>query len=530
MTLQAPQLLWLLLALPLLWWLSLPPRPRAVAWTPHLMQWRLALGALRRRPPRFARLRFLLLASAAVAAALAAAQPRWRGAPGPRRLVVVLDHSASMGAQDEHGSQAAARARAGLAAAFAALPAHVDVTLLAVGGDLRRRHGASARALHDLGAPAGALAADLPALAAAAAATPDTAVWTLTDGQGQSRLPEVGARTWLPASGPNAAVLAVRLDDQWPLPVLALEIDVVAFAPAPARVGVVVRGAAHGAPLPPSSLPPGEVRTLRWNGERLAAGGELVVAVELAGDVLPADDAAVLRLPPLPAPRIAVLADAEAGPFAEAAATALAGEVGGEVVAAAAGRDVGLLLVDGGRVDLEPGRVRALTFGSELGAAGASGAPTPWPTPQVVDWDRSARLGAGLDLSELRVQRAWRGLLPSGEPFLWADDGGERVPLAVVAGDAQRASVHFAFRLQDANLPLLAAFPQLLRRAFVRCYGAGAAAAAVTAPPATGEQDLRAPARGPDRPLPPFGGADHDLLPWCLLAGLAALAVRAFVR
>lgn len=197
------------------------------------------------------------------------------------------------------------------------------------------------------------------------------------------------------------------------------------------------------------------------------------------------------------------------------------------------------MLVDGGRVPFVPGAARALTFGTELvGAnAGASAAAAvPWASPGSLGWDRGSPLGLGLDLSELRIDRAFPGLLPPGQVFLWSDEAppGERaatgpVPLAVVCGDGARASVHFAFRLADSNLPLLAAFPQLLRRAFVRCHGLAEPPRWQAVPP-PGEQDLRGGATAEDRPLPKFATGDWDLVGWCLWAGLMALAFRSWLR
>lgn len=535
MSFESPQFLWAALLLPLLWWLSQPPRPRRQVLTPHLAQWQQALHALRRRPPRGSAWRFVLLALATLAAAIAAARPVARGRPGPRRLVVLLDASASMALRGVDGVTAFDAAKARLRAAFAVLPPHVEVTLLRCGGALLRRHGASARALQDLGEPDGELAVDLSAIAAAAAAAPDTAVWTLTDGQGQARLPDVGALTSLgdrDERTANAAVLALRIDDQWPLPVLPVDIDVVAFAPAAPGGGVPVTLTAAGAiaPLPPAAhtLQPGVVATIPLVLERTAAGGELRIAAALAGDRLPDDDALALTLPPLPAPRIAVLAEPDGGPYAEAAAEALAVEVGGDAVAAAAGQEVGLLLVDGGAAAVAPGSVRAVTFGTRLEGAPA---PEPWPQPTVADWARGDAWTAGLDLSELVVERAWGGILPPGEPFLWAEQAGERRPLAVVArGAGGVASVHFAFRLRDGNLPLLAAFPQLLRRAFVQSYGAAAAAVGPRRAPPPGEVDLGRGATAADRPLPTFATPDQDLAAWFVLLGLGALALRTLVR
>ncbi|MCC7396991.1 MAG: hypothetical protein IT455_07980 [Planctomycetes bacterium] len=524
MTLSTPWGLGWLALLPVLYWLSLPPRPRRFEFTAHFAEWQAALAALRRRP-RQAGLRFVLLASALVAIALAAAGAAVPGRPGPQRLVVLLDRSASMLASAPAG-RAAARAAAQLANAFAALPEPAELTVLTIGAGLERRHGASARYLQDLPTPAGGLDVDLAALAAATASA-DTAVWTLTDGQGQRGLPTVGALTVLAARGDNAGVLAVVVQDQWPLPTLQVAVEVVGFPAAPAAAELLVEGAVEPVPPVPLLLAPGEVVTHTLQLVRQPAGGELRCRVRLPGDVLAADDGQTLWLPPLPAPRIAARSDGEAGPFVRAAAAALAAEVAGQVVAAGAGDDVGLLLVDGGRVLLTPGTQRVLTFGTALRADGELVA---WREPRVIDWDRRSPLTAGLDLSELRLDTAWRGVLPEGEALLWAEHAGQREPLAVVVGDERCASVHFAFRLQDGNLPLLPAFPQLLRRAFVRCYGAGAALRVLSAPPVAGELDLRTAAAAPDRPLPAFATPEQDLAAWCVLAGLALLALRSCVR
>ena len=520
------QLCWLLL-LPVLWWLALPPRPRVTLWTAHLPQWQQAHRVLRRRPPRLSGLRYALIATACLAAVAAGAGLAEPGAVGPTRLVVVLDGSASMNAKDASGAPAFAAATAALRARFATLPEHVDVTLLRCGGTLLRRHGASARALHDLGAPGGALDADLAEVGQRLASA-DTAVWTLTDGQGQRSLPAAGALSVFGAPAANAAVLAVRTVDHWPLPQFEVEADVVLFADGPRPGTVSLAGAVAQAPEQAIELQPGVPATVRWPLQRTAAGGPLELRIAVAGDALPDDDSWRAVLPPLPAPRIAWLADADAGLFAEVAAKTLADEVSGSVVTAAPGVEVGLLLVDGGTVAVEPGRMRALCFGAR--PAGAP-EPAPWLRPQVADWDRSSPLTAGLDLSELRIECAFRETLPPGVPFLWAATAaGAREPLAVVCGDEKLASVHFAFRLRDSNLPLLPACPQLLRRAFVRTYGAAATLGEVTPAPAPGEQDLQTRATGPDRALGPFGSPARSLAPWCLLLGLLALAVRTLVR
>ncbi len=521
------RLLWLL-ALPIVYWLLLPPPPRELRWTPHLAQWQAALASLRRRPPRRVGLRVVLLLLAAAATIAAFAGPALMARPGPSRLVVLLDASASMGARTTSGASGFEVASALVRERLAELPQHAEVTLLRCGGPMLRRHGASAKAMQDVGAPAGSLGVDLVALAASIAEREDTVVWTVTDGQGQVRSPFAGALSCIPAPGPNAAIVAVRVVDRWPLPTLSLAVDVVAFAGDPIE-GVVRATGALAAPVERGvSLANGEVKTLEIDVERRAEGGGIDVRIAAPGDALAGDDAWIAELPPLPAPRIGVLSDEENGPFVQAAAEALAEEVGGTVVRARAGQSVGMLVVDGGTVAIEPGRVRAVCFGSRHDAAAPVGDALE---PRVVDWDRDHPLSVGLDLSELRVATALPAALPRGEPFLWAEGGGgERVPLAVVVGDERSASVHFAFRLGDSNLPLLPAFPQILRRAFVRAYGSGAALAVRSPAAAAGEQDLQSPLPAAERALPPFGAPQRSLARAFVLAGLVLLALRVFVR
>ncbi|MFO1077765.1 MAG: DUF58 domain-containing protein [Planctomycetota bacterium] len=523
--LDHPERLWWLGLLPVLLWLQLPPRPRRVVLASHLAQWLLAHEAVHRRPPRILSLRTLLLLLAGAAAVFAAAGLAVGGTAGPGRLVVLLDGSASMAAVADAGQSRFAAAAQRLRAAMAELPAHVEVTLLRCGGPVVRRHGASARALQDVGEPAGALAVDLAALARDAAAD-HTAVWTLTDGQ-NGTLPDVGALDVFGGAAANAAVLAVRVDDRWPLPDLALEADVIAFGAGDLPARVAASGAIEPAAPVDVALRTGEVATVRFACRRTAAGGDLTVAIALPGDALAADDRWRAELPPLPAPRIAVLADAEAGPFAAAAAAALAAEVQGEVVAAAPGTEVGLLLVDGGEAALTPGRQRALTFGTHLVGTAAA---TPWPAPRALAWDRTAPLLAGLDFSELEVRQAQRGILPDGQVLLHAAGPDGTLPLAVLCRGADSASVHFAFRLHDGNLPLLAAFPQLLRRAFVASYGAAAQLGARTEPPPPAEQDLAHPRLAAARPLPPFGRPPVPLATALMVAGCLILVARALCR
>lgn len=528
MTLLAPHALWWFAAVPLIVWLALPPRPRAVVWTPHLAEWQKAWLSLRRRPRQHAGLRLALLLVACAAAVLATADPVTIARDGPDRLVVLLDGSASMAAQDAEQRTAFERACTTLRGELARVPEHVDVTLLRCGGPLLRRHGASARTLHDVGEPRGALHADLDALAKAALRDGRTAVWTATDGQGDAHVPVNGALTFVGAPNDNVAIVAVRTIDRWPLPSLSLSIDVTAFTRAAVDGELRVTGAITAPIVRALHLEPDAPQSLAIDVERVAAGGELEVRIAFPRDGMAADDRWLVRLPPLPAPRIAVLADAEAGPFVHAAADALAAEVGGVVVEGGAGDRVGLVLTDGGSAPIAPGQVRAICFGTRWSE---SASVEPWLEPRVADWDRTNALTTGLDLSELVVQTAFPGTLPAGEPFLWAlDAAGGRVPLGVVVASANTASIHFAFRLQDGNLGLLAAFPQLLRRAFVRAHGTAATATVLTPPPVVAESDLRRITATADRPLPPFGSVPVPLAVPFLLVGLLALVVRTFLR
>ena len=526
MILERPEFLWALLVLPLLWWLSRPPAPRTAVLTAHLPQWQLAMRALRRRPPRGAWLRFLLLAAALLAACLAAAGAHTAATPGPDRLVVLLDASSSMAARRD-GVSVFTTAQEMVRERLAAVPEHVEVTLLRCGGSWRRRYGAAARALLDVGEPGGELVADLAGLANSLC-DERTEVWVVTDGQAQVRSPTRGALDVLDGRGPNASIVAVRVEDEWPLPNLQVEVDVVVHADPGQDVWVAAVGAIEGGALrQPLLWQDSQVSTMTLDIRRLATGGDLQVAVEVAGDVMAADNSCAIALPALPAPRVAVHSGEDAGPFAEVAAAALAEEVRGKVVPATAGGEVGLLVVDGGVAEVAAGRVRALTFGARLGADVAL---EPWLAPAGLDWDREHPLTRGLDLSELRVDRAWRGLLPEGEALLWSEQDGRREPLAVLVQGDGVASVHFAFRLEDANLPLLAAFPQLLRRAFVRSYDRDARVLVDHRPLPAGERDLRYAQPASSRPLAAFGAPARSLAAWCVAAGLLALALRSLLR
>ncbi|MEC7584863.1 MAG: hypothetical protein VYE77_11145 [Planctomycetota bacterium] len=516
----------LFLLLRLLWWLARPPRPRRRILTAHREQWLRALAALRRRPPRLRPLRLWLLVSAVVAIALAAAAPKLAAGPGPDRLLVLLDASASMAARSGDGTAQSGALRA-IREQLAEVPTHVRVEVVELGaGGLRRLRGPVARKLADPMPPQGALPAPLAELVRVGAAQQQTVVWTVTDGQHDGALPADGAITCTGETATNAAVLAVACADRWPLPELDLTVDMQWFADRPASGVLRVEGAIE--PVEPMrvELAADQRARAQLSVRRLPAGGPLRVLLGVDGDALAADDLWQAELPPLPAPRIAVLSDDRGGPYVRAAAAALAEEVGGDVVAAEAGRGAGFLLIEGGRAELAPGSSPFLAFG----VARPGEEPELWPEPVVVDWDREDPLMAGLDWSELQVAHALAEALPDGRPLLMGRGvAGERQPLAVLVEGPRASSVHFAFRIQDSNLGLLPVFPQLLRRALLRGYGDGRLIEERSPRVLAAEADLRGLAVA-SRPLPDFGRAARELGSWCALLALGLLALRAWIR
>lgn len=521
-----PAWLWWLSGWPVLYWLALPPPPRQRGYSPHLRQWQLAQQSLRRRPPRLSFWRWFWLALAWALLALALAGPRLPQQPGHERLVVLLDGSASMAANGARGRRYDA-ALALLRAELALVPPAVAVTVLRCGGPPWRRHGPAARAVLDAGEPGGAATVDLAALAAELA-DERTAVLVVTDGQGQPQLPTVGGLRLVGEPADNAAIRSVVVHDAWPLTELRLEVEVVAFGSAVLASELVVEGAVEATAPQVLALAPAESRRLTLVLRRRPDGGRLLLRLRTEGDALPTDDVWQTQLPPLPAPRLGLLAAADAAPFAAAAATALATELAGEVVPATPGAAVGWLLVEGGEVDLPPGAGRLLSFGARhRGAAAAN----PWSQPGALVWDRDDPLLAGLDLAGLRIDRADPATVPPGQELLWAQPpGSPAVPLLSLVTGEQGSSLHFGFRLADSNLALLPAFPQLLRRALLRSYGAAAALSATSAAPAPGEQDLRQGHPAPPDQVPVYARPPVDLAPWAFLLAVLALALRACCR
>lgn len=467
----------------------------------------------------------LLLAFAA--SVLAFCGPTHGGRTGPTALAVLIDSSASMRA-----SGAWREARARLAERLAALPPGVDVRVASCGAEVDLLSGTPDEILAALPQdPTGAGAVDLEQLGKELAGSQDTtAVWTLTDGLGPTLPPRDGALTLVGAEVDNVGLVAMQLDDRWPLPEVQVEVTVQSFAAASVSVRLAVAGGVEQAAPQQLELPPGGARRVELSLRR-AGGGELRLFLDGHRDAFAADDELRALLPEPPAPDVAVRVDDEGGPWLGVAAAALAAEIGGAVVPGDAGSSAAFLLVDGMAQPREAEARRALTFGTRLGTQPAVPADFGGQA-RVVDWDRDDPITRGLDFSELEVTHCLREAALGGGRVLIAGEleDGTAVPLLVARQAEDGASCHAAFRLADSNLPLLAAFPQLLRRCFAYSYGTAAVAV-----PGPGnlvdpdESELRRRTTARDRPLPAFGREGASLVVPLLLLALAAMALRVYL-
>ncbi|MHC5065985.1 MAG: BatA domain-containing protein, partial [Planctomycetota bacterium] len=458
--LARPELLWLLLALPILYLLSLPPRARSEVLTAHMRQWRRALDRIGRRSLRFRRLRFWLLVLAATAAIFAAAEPSLPGEPGPLRLVVLLDSSASMGAEPGGAAETAwEEALQALEEGLGRVPAGVQVQVVTSSGT-EILAGTPEEILAALpGQAQGTASLALGSLASSLHGS-EQAVWTISDGRDPSMLASQGALSLVGTPLPNRGFVACELEDSWPLPDLKLRLELASFGDAAETLQV-----AYSAPTGQGRIPV-ELASARQSAEfefSRGPGGLLEIRIE-GQDALAADDLLRISIPAPPAPDIALLSEGEDSPWLRMAAETLAEEAGGSVLDGDA-TSAGFLLVEAGWL---PGLWgRGISFGTGFGAGPEPSAS--WrEQPQLLDWRREHRITQGLDFSDLQIDRALAGeSLPPGIPLLWSEDA----PLAVLAGDPEQRSLHFAFQLGESNLALLPAFPQLLRRAFAISYG-----------------------------------------------------------
>lgn len=535
---QPGHLAWLAL-LPLLYLLSRPPRPKHDHATAYLALWLRARKKLRRRPIRFRWLRFVLLVLAFSALILAHSEPSLAGRTGATDLVVLLDVSASMAARGEP-DRPWDQARRRLLAALEDVPEQVDLRIGLCGTQVEVLRGDRQSLLARLEevTPSGSGGVDFPALARQLH-DESTAVWTLTDGLGTAHPPEVGSLTLVGASRHNLAITACDVQDDWPLPSLRLRVTVQNFGPS-RNLQLVVQGGVVRTPPTGFTLATGAARILSLPLTR-STGGRLELALRDAADGsaladgLTLDDTVVIELPAPPRPTIAVRAEADSPKALWVAARTLAHEFGGKVVEGSVAR-AGFLITDGGALADLPSGLRMLSFGTTL-VAGSDQLDRSI-APRLQDWSRVDPVTAGLDLSELRIERAlaWRDpeSLPPGSTVLLGGDAGV---LGLVLDGKDSSSVHLAFRLGESNFFKLAAFPQFVRRAFARSYGSRAESRLFGEPLLdTAESDLSGgssggtnPIRQTDRPLPVFATpATRLALPLLVLAVLF-LAVRAYV-
>ena len=529
------RLIWLL-ALPLLYWLSRPPRPKQDCATAYLALWLKARDKLRRRPIRFRWFRFVLLALAFSALVLAHSEPSIPGRVGATDLVVLLDTSASM-ASVERETRPWDQAIAKIDAALADVPESVDVRVGLCGEQVRVLRGSREELLQGIRAeiPGGRLAIDLKGLVDQLH-NDTTAVWLLTDGRGVMPMPDTASLSLLGQPSANVAVTTCSLVEDWPLPSLVLKIGIKNFGPS-CRVGLEISGGVVGQSVKPIEIPTGGGKDLTVPLRR-TTGGRLNIRLlgedgsESWVDGLRADNRVSFEIPAPPSPTIAVRTQKDTSKAIWAAARALAGEFGGEVVEGDVS-EAAFLITDGGRLEGLPTGLRMLTFGTSIDSAG-----TRVRGPHLLDWNREDPITAGLDLSELRIESALDWRAPQGLPGVSAVlMDGDSGPLGLVVGGGDAKSVHLAFRLGESNFYKLAAFPQFVRRAFARSFGAEASWRRVGASLLdAGESNLRGPSGAPlgasrreDRPLPGFATPSSRLALPLLVLALLFVALRAYV-
>lgn len=521
---QPERLYWLFL-IPLLWLLSRPLRPRHSELTAHLAQWMGAYARVHRALPKFRWPRFILLVTAFVGAVLAWSGPRYGVQQGPGSLVMLVDTSASMAAR---GCWEGARAR--VQSALDSVPDHVDVQLVLCGERPRIIEGDRDVLMAALPLePAGIGRVDLGAMARDLSDA-QTAVWTLTDGFDATVVPLEGALALVGDPASNVAITRLKIEDRWPLSEVVVELELHAFGPISGPLQLLVEGNEY--PPTPIVFPGGKsslpVRLMLRRGE----GGGVRIYLQGVEDALQLDDFIELRLPPPPAPDIAVLADGEAGPWIELAARILARETGGRVLEGVATKQTGFLLVEGGVLDREPGSMRFVSFGTRR-HAGSLSAGDFIERPAVLDWDRQDPITAGLDLSELEIDSALReGFIGRGKSLVWGESPqGQRLPLVVVEEGENHASIHTSFQLADSNFAKLPAFPQFLRRCFARSYLDRAQAEISPSNLLSAEEsNLQIGAQRPtERPLRPFGSPGFAMAVPLLLLALGAIVLRVYV-
>ena len=489
-----PGFLWLLgLALPLvllhLW--TKRPRPRVV---PCLALWQRTLAAHERRfgvrkIRRMVSLALHLLVL--VLFTIGAARPRpAEGVRKPRALVIVADLSASMAARD--GGAGLTRMQAARWKAHEVLEGLDPVDRVAVVGAGRRPRlllplatgpwrAKRLLAALDPGEPAADLHAAIDL--ARTIARDDATLLVLTDrgGEGQG-LPEDVPRVVVGASSANAGLVGLRVEQRWGQP--RARIFVRARNASDARIDAtlsvrwLLRMDAEGrevgqaadagsveVPLAPRSITNVEL-------EVAAGQGGLLEAHLDARDPLPIDDDAFAVVFPHPRPRVIVVAEGEPDPF-------LVGAI--EVLSDSLDTEESFLTTPAALVDLAPSLGssdvvifdrcapdRALPL-SNVVTFRAEGPFAPVQTGEAAErltpwtWDRGHPLLAQVALEPLRVGKG-RVLVPAeGDTVLVRAEKGA---IAVAGERGKMRVVAFGFAAKDSNMPLLVAYPLLLKNLF----------------------------------------------------------------
>lgn len=496
-----PDFLWLFaLALPLallhLW--TKRPRPYVV---PSLALWQRTLAAHERRfgVRKIRRLVSLLLHLLVLGLfTIGAARPRpAEDAPRPRALVIVADLSASMAARD--GGAGLTRMQAARWKAHEVLDGLDPVDRVAVVGAGRRPRlllplatgpwrAKRLLAALDPGEPA----ADLPAaIDLARTIAGDDAnqqagsarLLVLTDraGEGQG-LPEDVPRILVGASSANAGLVGLRVEQRWGQPRArifvrarnasdaridaALSVRWLLRMDAEGReVGQAAEAGSVAVPLAPRSITNVEMEVAAGQGGLLEAHLE-------ANDALPIDDDAFAVVFPHPRPRVIVVAEGEPDPFLVGAIEVLSDSLDTEesflttpaalveLVPSLGASDV--VIFDRCAPDRALPLANVVTFRAEgafapVQSGEAAERLTPWT------WDRRHPLLAQVALEPLRVGKG-RVLLPAeGDAVLVRAEKGA---IAVAGERGGMRVVAFGFAAKDSNLPLLVAYPLLLKNLF----------------------------------------------------------------
>jgi len=430
--------------------------------TAYLDLWERALASsslwerwLRRAPNT----QILLLACGALLAGVAASGPHQRKR-GVRDLLLVVDRSATM-ATREGSATRLDLAKEWVRDAIASQDPEDRIGLAAAGHTLE----AIAAPSRDRAGLLASLAkleieevgSDLAAAGAALEGFPKQTI-LVSDLAGK----KVGLpRTHVVGSeSENLGIVDLRVEDPFP--------------DSDARVTATIRNGGHAERNAVVTVERGGEEAARGEA-RVAAGGETQLSIPFPrgrgglhsvrlrpGDAFALDDEATFLLTPsATAPIILVRNDEGPSPALEALARALALELGvplGTVASAADAPAEAVVFQEGGKLAKLP--ARAFLWGVECPELDRAGAI---PAPEILGFDAAHPLTRGLRLERL-VVKPKIALADSGEALVRGAGG----PLLLAKSEGDRRVVAAAFRLADANFPVLeGAFPVFGRRAFL---------------------------------------------------------------